>query len=395
MHTFKKSFTQQMPISESAIASAVEVMRTGRLHRYNTVNGELSEADLLDKQFAQYLGVKYCLSCASGGYSLYIALLCAGVKQGDGVLCNAFTLAPVPGAINNAGGVPVLVETTDDLTIDLEDLADKITLSGARFLLLSHMRGHIADMDAIMAICEQGGVVLIEDCAHTMGADWNGKKSGTFGLVSCFSTQTYKHINSGEGGFLVTNNDEVMAKAIIYSGSYMLFDQHSTLPPIETFKDIAKGTPNFSGRMDNLRAAILRPQLAALDAQCERWNELYRAMEKALSSIEGLRLTDRSPSEHFVGSSIQFSLPNVPKNQLTKVVVGCAARGVSVKWMGDSQPSGYSSKYNHWEYLEQLTPLPSTERVLASLFDMRIPLTFDQSDADSIAQVISEVLDTL
>ncbi len=395
MHTFKKSFTQQMPISESAIASAVEVMRTGRLHRYNTVNGELSEADLLDKQFAKYLGVTYCLSCASGGYALYIALLCAGVKQGDAVLCNAFTLAPVPGAINNAGGEPVLLETTEDLTIDLDDLANKIAQSGAKVLLLSHMRGHIADMDAVMAICEHGGVALIEDCAHTMGADWNGKKSGTFGLVSCFSTQTYKHINSGEGGFLVTNNDEVMAKSIIYSGSYMLFDQHPTLPPIETFKDIAKGTPNFSGRMDNLRAAILRPQLAALDAQCERWNQLYRAMEKALSIVNGIRLTQRHANEHFVGSSIQFSLPDFSPEQCAKFVIRCAARGVSVKWVGDSQPSGYSSKYNHWEYLEGFAPLPNTERVLACLIDMRIPLTFDESDADSIAQVISEVLETL
>ncbi len=112
-----------------------------------------------------------------------------------------------------------------------------------------------------MALCNQKGIVVIEDCAHTMGASWNGRKSGTFGLVSCFSTQTYKHINSGEGGFLVTDNDEVMAKAIIYSGSYMLFDRHPTLPPLETFSEIATATPNYSGRMDNLRAAILAPQL--------------------------------------------------------------------------------------------------------------------------------------
>ncbi|WP_407333958.1 DegT/DnrJ/EryC1/StrS family aminotransferase [Enterovibrio sp. 27052020O] len=395
MHTFKKSFTQQMPIPENAIASAVEVMRTGRLHRYNTVSGERSEADLLDKQFADYLGMKYCLSCASGGYALYVALLCAGVKQGDAVLCNAFTLAPVPGAINNAGGVPVLVETADDLTIDLDDLATKVKETGAKFLLLSHMRGHIADMDAVVAICEQGGVALIEDCAHTMGADWNGKKSGTFGLVSCFSTQTYKHINSGEGGFLVTNDDQVMAKAIIYSGSYMLFGQHPTLPPIETFEGIAKGTPNYSGRMDNLRAAILRPQLAHLDEQCERWNQLYLAMVSALSSLRGIRLIERSPKEHFVGSSIQFSFPDLTANQLSQLVKGCTARGVSLKWVGDSQPSGYSSKYDHWEYLQDQPPLPQTERVLGSLLDMRIPLTFEQSDAASIAQVIAEVLETL
>ncbi len=262
MLMFKKSFTQQMPIPEGAIASAVEVMRTGRLHRYNTLDGELSETDLLEKQFADYIGVKYCLSCASGGYAIYIALLCVGVKAGEKVLCNAFTLAPVPGAITNAGGEPVLVETTAELTIDLNDLARKASQPDVRYLLLSHMRGHVADMNAIMDICDSYGVTLIEDCAHTMGAKWRGKASGTFGNVACFSAQTYKHINAGEGGFLVTNDDGVMAKAIIYSGSYMLFDQHPTLPPKERFDEVACSTPNYSGRMDNLRAAILRPQLA-------------------------------------------------------------------------------------------------------------------------------------
>ncbi|MBV7298269.1 DegT/DnrJ/EryC1/StrS family aminotransferase [Enterovibrio paralichthyis] len=392
MRRFTKPFTQQLPIPESAIASAIDVMRTGRLHRYNTLQGEHSVADLLDLQFATYLGMKYCLSCASGGYALYIALLCAGVKNGDPVLCNAFTLAPVPGAINNAGGVPVLVETTEDLTIDLADLAAKAEESGAKFLLLSHMRGHLVDMDALMALCNQKGIVVIEDCAHTMGASWNGRKSGTFGLVSCFSTQTYKHINSGEGGFLVTDNDEVMAKAIIYSGSYMLFDRHPTLPPLETFSEIATATPNYSGRMDNLRAAILAPQLEGLDEQCQRWNRLYHAFADALSTLPGVRLPNRPPEEEFVGSSIQFSFPDLSPAQLSALVSGCEARGVVLKWLGDSKPSGYSSKYNHWAYLDTSRELPQTERVLGTLLDMRIPLTFDEADGQIIASVIAEVL---
>ncbi|SFO71165.1 DegT/DnrJ/EryC1/StrS family aminotransferase [Enterovibrio norvegicus] len=392
MLMFKKSFTQQMPIPEGAIASAVEVMRTGRLHRYNTLDGELSETDLLEKQFADYLDVKYCLSCASGGYAIYIALLCVGVKAGEKVLCNAFTLAPVPGAITNAGGEPVLVETTADLTIDLNDLARKASQPDVRYLLLSHMRGHVADMNAIVDICDSYGVTLIEDCAHTMGAKWRGKASGTFGKVACFSAQTYKHINAGEGGFLVTNDDGVMAKAIIYSGSYMLFDQHPTLPPKEWFDEVACSTPNYSGRMDNLRAAILRPQLARLDRQCKRWNSLYAAMEDALSWLPGVVLTKRSDDEVFVGSSIQFSFPDLPAEHFPALVRGCQRRGVALKWVGAPEPSGYSSKFNHWQYLAPSAPLPQTEKVLSTLIDMRIPLTFEESDAEVIAQIISDVL---
>ena len=122
---FTKPFTQQEPLPNEAIENAIEVMQGGRLHRYNTIEGETSHASLLEKEFSEYQGSKYCLACTSGGYALHIALRCAGLKPGDPVLTNGFTLAPVPGAIHNAGGQPVLVETEADLTIDLVDLEKK------------------------------------------------------------------------------------------------------------------------------------------------------------------------------------------------------------------------------------------------------------------------------
>ncbi|MEM1200976.1 MAG: aminotransferase class I/II-fold pyridoxal phosphate-dependent enzyme, partial [Pseudomonadota bacterium] len=150
MTKFEKSFTQQEAIPDDAIEAAVEVMRSGRLHRYNVLPGETSEAEKLEAEFAAYMGVPYCLACTSGGYAIHIAVRSVGVKPGDLVLSNAFTLAPVPGAIEAAGAKPVLVETGEDYCIDLADLDAKAASSGARFLLLSHMRGHIVDMDQIM-----------------------------------------------------------------------------------------------------------------------------------------------------------------------------------------------------------------------------------------------------
>jgi len=100
---FNKPFTRQEPIPESGIEQAVALMRTGKLHRYNTGPGEVSEAAQLEKEFAEYLGMPYCLACASGGYALHVALKAAGINNGDKVITNAFTLAPVPGAIHNAG----------------------------------------------------------------------------------------------------------------------------------------------------------------------------------------------------------------------------------------------------------------------------------------------------
>ncbi len=388
MTRFEKSFTQQEAIPNDAIEAAVEVMRSGRLHRYNVLPGETSEAEKLEAEFAAYMGVPYCLACTSGGYAIHIGLRSVGVKPGDLVLSNAFTLAPVPGAIEAAGAKPVLVETGEDYCLDLADLDAKAASSGARTLLLSHMRGHIVDMDQIMEICARHQLTLVEDCAHTMGATWDGRKSGTFGKVACFSTQTYKHVNSGEGGFLTTDDPEVIARAIIYSGSYMLYERHGAGPEAEVFDGLRLEVPNMSGRMDNMRAAILRPQLERLDEQCARWNRLYHVLEEGLRNHPHIKLPERPEKEGYVASSIQFALPAFSPEQFQALLKRCFERGVELKWFGNPVPNGYTSRYDSWRYLE-VPDLPRTIEVLSTMCDMRIPLTFDEDDCRTIAEVIS------
>jgi dTDP-4-amino-4,6-dideoxygalactose transaminase len=392
---FAKPFTQQEPIPESGIERAVEIMRSGRLHRYNVMEGETSEAAMLETEFANYMGQQFCLACASGGYALHIALKAAGIKPGEGVLTNGFTLAPVPGAIDNAGGKPVLVEIDDNYCVDLVHLEKMMQLSKARFFLMSHMRGHIADMDVVVTLCEKYGVALIEDCAHTMGAYWSDKRSGSFGLVACFSTQTYKHINSGEGGFLTTDNPELMAKAVMHSGSYMLFERHDAAPDVETFKDIKLDTPNYSGRMDNLRAALLRAQLPLLDENCKRWNQRYRALEKRLTENSDIKLSARQDKEHYVASSLQFRVEKLKEGQISDFVKTCAKRGVELKWFGSAEPQGFTSRYDSWRYVESKQHLPNTLKLLATTFDLRIPLTFDVEDMVIIGDIIDDVVQSI
>lgn len=382
---FTGSFTQQEPIPDEGIAAANRVMQTGRLHRYNTSGDEIAETALLEEEFAAATGAKYCLAVASGGYAMTTALRASGVKHGDKVLTNAFTLAPVPGAIAAVGGVPVFVGVTEDLVIDLDDLASK--LDRAKVLLLSHMRGHICDMERLMAMCDAAGVTVIEDCAHTMGAAWNGVPSGRWGRFGCYSTQTYKHINSGEGGFLICFGAEDMARAIMLSGSYMLFEKHRAAPPVETFAQIKYETPNISGRMDNLRAAILRPQLRKLKEQGERWNERYRVLEQGLADTSGLRLIPRPEKEHFVASSFQFLLLDWDKAAVNAVVDRCAARGVELKWFGGAEPKGFTSRYDSWRYAPS-ERMPASDRILAGIIDMRLPLTFSLEDCALIARII-------
>lgn len=382
---FTGNFTQQEPIPEEAIAAAVAVMRTGRLHRYNTGAGEAGEVALLEREFAAWSGAKYCLAVASGGYSLATALRALGVKPGDRVLTNAFTLAPVPGAIASLGAVPVFVGVTEGLVIDLDDLEAKA--GEADILMLSHMRGHIADMDALMALCDARGLRVIEDCAHTMGARWNGVLSGRHGLVGCYSTQTYKHMNSGEGGLLITDDAEIAARAVMLSGSYMLYGRHGAAPGPEVFERVKYDTPNVSGRMDALRAAVLRPQLRDLDDRCARWNARYRVVEAGLRDVPGLTIVERPEREDYVMSSFQFLLLDWSAEKIEAVVARCAARGVELKWFGAAEPSGFTSRYDSWRYAPS-APMPASDRVLKGILDLRLPLTFSRDDCALIARII-------
>ena len=387
VEVFTGNFTQQEPIPDDAIAAAVRVMQSGRLHRYNVADGETSEAALLETEFAAAMGAKYCLAVASGGYALASAMRAVGVVAGDRVLTNAFTLAPVPGAIASLGAIPVFVGVTEGLVIDLDDLAAK--LDQADVLLLSHMRGHICDMDRLMDLCNAANVIVIEDCAHTMGAKWRDTYSGRFGKIACYSTQTYKHLNSGEGGLMISDDADVMARATMLSGSYMLFDRHDAGPDVAAFSEVKYDTPNVSGRMDNLRAAILRPQLARLADQCAAWNTRYAVVEGALRDLAGLTVIERPADEGFVASSFQFLLLDWADADIQHVVKSCAARGVDLKWFGGAEPAGFTSRYDSWRYVDA-PRMAETDRVLRGILDLRLPLTFSLDDCTIIARIIRD-----
>jgi dTDP-4-amino-4,6-dideoxygalactose transaminase len=182
----------------------------------------VGEVSRLEEDFAAFTGAKYCVAVASGGYAMSCALRAIGVGSWRQGPVERFHACPGAGRDCQRRGEPVFVETTEALTIDIDDLADKARQAARDVLLLSHMRGHICDMDRLMQVCDSLGLRVIEDCAHTMGAEWNGTPSGRHGLVACYSTQTYKHINSGEGGLITSDDPDVMARAIVLSGSYML-----------------------------------------------------------------------------------------------------------------------------------------------------------------------------
>ncbi len=378
------------PIPEAGIEAALRLMRNGRLFRYGEDRSGPSEAAMLEEEFATLTGRRYCVAVNSGGCALYVALKSVGVSPGDAVLVNAFTLAPVPGAIEHAGGRAVLVDIDDRYVIDLDDLEAKAKSSGARFLMLSYMRGHLPDINRVSAACERLGLVLIEDCAHTLGATWAGRAAGSFGEVACFSAQTFKHVNSGEGGLLVTDDDDIAARAILRSGSYMLYTQHRARPPAAVFERHRYTVPNCSMRMSALAAALIRPQLPALPGRAVRWRAIHANLVARLSQIPHLCVPPRPAKEGFVPSSLQFSLTGLNVTQMRSFVAECRAHGVYLKWFGEDRPEGFTSRHDHWRYLRQHWPTPNADRILAGLCDMRLPLSLSEADCWTVAAVMEE-----
>jgi dTDP-4-amino-4,6-dideoxygalactose transaminase len=122
------------------------------------------------------------------------------------------------------------------------------------------MRSRICDLTKITEICKKNDVILIEDCAHALGSTWDGKKVGGYGSVACFSTQTNKLINSGEGGLITTDDEEVAGRIILMSGSYGFYKAgHKIIPSDQLMAQLHDITPNFSMRMTDLTAALIRP----------------------------------------------------------------------------------------------------------------------------------------
>jgi dTDP-4-amino-4,6-dideoxygalactose transaminase len=139
--------------------------------------------------------------------------------------------------------------------------------------------------------------------------------------------------------------------------------------------------------MDHLRAAILRVQLRRLGAQCDRWNARYRVVEDILRGTPGLRIIERPEAEEYVGSSIQFLLLDWSEARVREVLSRCLARGVELKWFGGAEPVGFTSRYDSWRYVEAAR-MPASDRVLAGIVDMRLPLTFSLADCALIGRII-------
>jgi len=394
----KRDIKTPDPIPVEGREAAMELMSTGRLYRYNVKNAEESMVSQCEQAVVDYTGHKYCVALNSCGSAIMLMMKCSGLKPGGKVLSNAFTFGAVPSAIEHAGGKAVYVESNDAYVMDVEDLEKKLKANpDAKHVLVSHMRGKLGDMNAIADICEKYDAVLLEDCAHSLGVYWEGTHSGHKGICAAISSQSYKMINSGEGGFLITDDADIAAKAAVYAGAYEgLAAKHTTVPGPEVFGDLPKEIPNYSLRMSALAAAVIKPQIKTLDERAAKYNERYEQLVSKVTARMGnyLSVSPITPGvTQPVHDSLQFNLSHEFTDEQVQLFLDeCAEHGLPVELFGHKTNA---RNFINWDFAPADEPLPQTAKMLKRACDVRMPLMWDDSDFDDMASVICESLEAV
>ena len=371
---------QAEPVPDAAMAEVARLLGSGDLFRYTSENSPVA---LLETEFAEMLGAKYALAVSSCSAALFLSLKALGLPDRARVLIPAFTFAAVPSSVVHADCVPVLCECGDNYRIDLEDFKRKLPQVDA--VIISHMRGHTSDMDEILALCDAAHIPVVEDAAHSLGTTWRGRNIGTLGRVGCFSFQSYKLLNAGEGGVMITDDADLIARAVIMSGAYEHnWKKHPVLG--EAFARWQNKLPLYNLRLGNLSAAVIRPQLAELPRRVRDGRRNHDRVADLLNSTPWINVPDKLEPEERAPDSIQFNLCGLTDTQIDGFVAVAARAGVSVQVFGRSADNARA--FWNWQFLEDVPDLPQTRAMLMTACDVRLPARLSIEECETIAQIV-------
>ena len=375
------------PIPSQVMSEIIDLINNGDLFRYNS---EGSAAHKLEIEFSKVMGARYSLAVSSCSAALFLALKSLNLPRNARVLMPAFTFAAVPSSVIHADFIPVLCECRNDYRIDLMDFKEKIKNADA--VLISHMRGHTSDMDIILSECKQADIPLIEDAAHSLGTTWNGKKIGTIGDIGCFSFQSYKLLNSGEGGIFITDNPELFAKAVIMSGAY----EHNWIKhqgDQANFKKWQNKLPLYNLRINNLSAALINAQLPELNSRIEKGRRNHDFTAERLNKSPWISVPAKLMPEERAPDSIQFNLINLDTDEIDLFEKITSQSGLNVQIFGRTKDNARA--FWNWQFLPETFELPKTRKMLMSACDVRLPSRLSLDECKAISDVILYAISTI
>ncbi|WP_457647325.1 DegT/DnrJ/EryC1/StrS family aminotransferase [Profundibacter sp.] len=377
------------PIPAAARAEIDRMLQSGDLFRYTSADA--SPVALLEQEFAELLGAKFALAVSSCSNALFLSMKALGLPRDAKVLIPAFTFAAVPSSVVHAECQPILVEVADNYRVNMEDFAAKLT-DDIQAVIISHMRGHTSDMDAIMELCDAKGVPVIEDAAHSLGTTWNGKNIGTIGKIGCFSFQSYKLINAGEGGIMITDDPDLIAQAIIMSGAY---EHNWKKHPVvhDRFEYWQNKLPLYNVRMQNLSAAVIRPQIKEVPRRVADGLANHDYVAGKLNASPFLTVPDPLKPESRAPDSIQFNLDGFTDEETLAFASEAKARGIAVQVFGLSKDNARA--FWNWQFIGYSPELPETRAMLMRACDVRLPARLARADLDYIADALTNAAEAV
>lgn len=276
-----RPFPEQRTIGEAERRAVLEVIDDGVLSDFIAERLEGgARVRAAEAAFAERLGSRHAVTTNSATTGLQVAVAAVGVQAGDEVICSPYTMTASAATVLAQNAVPVFADVEDETYgLDPTSVAERIT-EHTRAILVVHLFGHPARMPEILALAERRGVAVIEDAAQSIGATWQGRQTGTLGDAGVLSLNYHKIIHSGEGGVVLTDDDEIAirAKLVRNHGELTAGDHDVALP----------GTLGSNFRMTELEAAIARTQLEGLDELLSHRRALAARLTARLSALPGL-----------------------------------------------------------------------------------------------------------
>ncbi len=376
-------------------------MDNGVLMRYGfdgARNGHWKAREM-EMALATRMGSKHAHLVSSGTAALTVALASAGIGAGDEVILPAFTFVASFESVLALGAVPVLCDIDDTLTLDPRDV-EALIGPKTRAIMVVHMCGSMADLDALKALSDAHGLLLIEDACQAIGGRYKGKALGSIGEIGCFSFDFVKTTTCGEGGGLITNSEEIYEKAHAFSDH-----GHDHIGSDRG----AEGHPfmGYNYRISELHAAVGLAQIRRLDEFLEIQRRHYSRLREAIEDLPGVQMR-RVPEggvENY--SFLNFFVPNAEVARAIHKALGAAGVDAAFYWFDNLWH--YHRKWDHLKQLHSLGKLPEeTARAVAAYskrdfsasdrwmernLSLLVKLTWSEEELERRAAALREVLE--
>ena len=311
-------------VGDKELANLREVITSRKLFRYGELGGACAE---FERRYAEKLGVSHCTLTASGTNALTAALIGVGIGPGDEVIVPACTYMATAIAVVSAGAIPIIVDIDDSITLD-PNATEAAIGPRTRAIVPVHMWGQVCDMDALSRIAENHDLIVVEDACQAVGGAYKGRPVGSIGQAGGFSFNYYKNMTAGEGGAVVTNDDEVSERAacVVDPCSFYWNGRDSTF----------KGFTYDGARSSELQGAMLNAQLDRIDGMIATMrDQKKRILDETASS--GLAPVRANSLDWECGTHIMYRLPtaetaNAFANRTNGTVAMKTGRHVYTEW---------------------------------------------------------------